>query len=119
GRHARFSRDWSSAVCSSDPTGVIEGLTQASDGCETEAPDAMFSGGFAIFAPLKSVGFSGGFGRHRDMLEGNGKHANLRRLGERQRGRELEDALSAHEVDMKGRAEGIAAISDAVNFSAG
>jgi len=96
----------------------IEVLSESGNLLECEQGQAVASAGLAVLGPLRRGRLGGGFGGSRSLLETDGHEAGGV-IGERDDGGELQYALSANEVGLEVRAEGIAAPGDTGDAESG
>lgn len=94
------------------------GLAQLGQPVEGIAVDGSLAGLFLVMLKFLRGRLAGGFGRWRGHEEIDGDHAGLAGCAG-QGGREFKDALAADEVGPKGRAEWMAAPSDAGDLGSG
>ena len=89
---------------------------------QTVAPDqidVLFGALLLIRRVCLGAGVFARFGRQSSMLEVDGDHAG-RSVGALAHGRrELQDAQTAHEVHVEGRAQGITLVTGAINLAPG
>ena len=103
------------------PPGLIQRLAQGGHALDKTLREVMELAHFFIFLPSLRIRLARRFFQRRRLFKAHGQSATTgvgtTVQGEQQRG--LEEAQAAHQVDMKGRREGIAMIARLGNSAAG